>query len=77
MTIENYSAYRICKAPAEGILLIRHPAYGMQIWSLCRMTKKHKDDKCVICGLNVGEQAYRPLTNKGNRMLRICTRHKP
>ena len=48
--------------------------YSFQLWSLSDLTKKHKDDKCGICNLSVGNEAYRPTTNKYNRGERICVK---
>lgn len=58
----------------SGILFTEHPEYGPQVWSLVKL-RTRKGDRCAICGLRVGEQAYRPVTNRGNRMMRICIRH--
>lgn len=57
---------------APGLILVRHPRYGQQIWSLARLTKRRLGDACAACNRPVGPKAYRPLTNLGNRMMRIC-----
>ncbi len=54
----------------EGLYGLKHIRWGRQMWSLCKV---HKDHKCVITGKPIakGEQAYRPITNGGNRYERI------
>jgi hypothetical protein len=57
-------------------LLVYHPHYGQQIWGKCtRITRRHRTDRCVLCGKMIGRQGYRPVTNAANRMLRICGDH--
>jgi len=67
--------YQITLIPNDSLLITVHPEYGQQLWSTSRMTKLHNRDRCAICGAVVGSQAYRPITNKSNRMERICLRH--
>ena len=45
--------------------------FGRQWWAKCQVRKDHK---CVLtrAPIKKGEQAYRPITNKGNRYERIC-----
>jgi len=69
--------YIIKEVPIEGWLIIDSVHYGRQIWTLSKMTKKHKSDACAICQEIVGDKAYRPITNQSNRMKRICTHHAP
>jgi hypothetical protein len=72
---ENYK-----KAPfvrkAEGLLLMQHPRYGQQLWTLGRYIgrKKRKPKSCAGCGklLEKKEEVWRPITNVSNRMDRIC-----
>jgi hypothetical protein len=71
------SEYEITGFPGSGLMLTEHPQYGQQVWSLVRLGRKHRDDRCALCGLPVGGRAYRPLANRGNRAERICTRHAP
>jgi hypothetical protein len=59
----------------DGIIGTSHPEYGVQIWARSRLTYRHKNDRCAQCGLPVGNIALRPVTNKANRMERICLRH--
>jgi hypothetical protein len=66
--------YRI-EVLADGIIRTNHHEYGSQIWSRSKLTRRHKDDRCAQCGLKVGDVALRPVTNKSNRMKRICLRH--
>ena len=71
----NVHEYRIVQVPAAGLALIRHPAYGRQLWSVVKL-RKHRRSACVLCGLPVGDEGYRPVTNAGNRYERICLRHR-
>lgn len=67
--------YEVVKILSDGVVAINHERYGRQLWSKSKLTKRHKNDACAICGLSVGDTAFRPVTNKGNRYERICTRH--
>lgn len=67
-------SYKIVAVPEEGLLVTCHPEYGEQLWSLCQIRKRQKDP-CAICGEPVGREAFRPLTNRGNRYHRLCRRH--
>ena len=67
--------YEITAYPYEGLMLTFHPRYGRQFWSLSKLTRKHQGDSCAVCEQSVGNYAYRPITNLGNRSKRICTRH--
>ena len=68
------NSYKI-EVLADGIIRTRHPEHGEQIWSRSKLTYRHKNDPCAQCGLPVGDVALRPVTNKANRMKRICLRH--
>lgn len=70
------SDYTIVEFLSEDMMGTWHPEFGKQLWVKSKMTRKHNKDKCAICDLIVGKQAFRPLTNKDNRMMRICLRHK-
>lgn len=74
--MRNDPFYNIVRCPSPGLMFTDHPDYGQQMWTLAKLTKKHIHDKCAICGLDVGTHAYRPITNLGNRMLRICQLHE-
>ena len=67
--------YKILQFSSDGLMLTYHPRYGQQLWALARTTKVHMNDECVICELPVQRVSFRPMTNKGNRMERICRRH--
>lgn len=67
--------YKIIGFPSPGIMRTTHFRYGEQLWTLVSLTKKHKNDNCAVCELSVGDLAFRPMTNLGNRMVRICRRH--
>lgn len=59
------------KRISEGLYGLEHIRWGRQLWCLCKVRKDHK---CVITGEHIkrGEQAYRPITNGGNRYERIA-----
>ena len=63
---------RRCRFNAElyGLSHIRH---GNQLWALCKVRKPHV---CAITDqpIKKGEQAYRPVTNAGNRYERIAAK---
>lgn len=60
----------------DGLLVTDHAEYGRQVWGLANITYKHAHDACELCGGMVGNKGYRPITNKGNRMKRICRNHE-
>ena len=64
--------YKIIEVVSGGLIRTSHPKYGEQVWTLVKLTKKHKGDACAICEETIGDIAYRPLTNLGNRYRRIC-----
>lgn len=64
--------YELIKILSPEIVVLDSFEYGTQIWVVSNLTKKHKDDNCGICTSKVGNKAYRPTTNKSNRMIRIC-----
>ena len=74
--LKKSSDYTIVEFPADDFMLVRHWKFGRQLWAKSKMTRRHNKDKCAICGRIVGKQAYRPLTNSGNRMERICLQHE-
>lgn len=49
--------------------------YGRQVWVVSKL-RSRAGDPCAQCGNPVGAVAYRPLTNKQNRMDRICFDHE-
>ena len=64
--------YKLMDILASELVGLYSEKYGKQLWGVVNLTKKHKDDDCAICELKVGSKAYRPTTNKSNRMDRIC-----
>jgi len=60
------------KRLGEGLYGLEHIQWGRQLWSKCKVRKDHK---CVMTSkvIKKGEQAYRPITNGGNRYERIDT----
>jgi len=77
MTIYIDRYYKILEYPSDELMLIDHPRWGKQLWMLANLTKKYQARTCILCGEALGKKAYRPLTNLGNRMERICLNHKP
>lgn len=71
----NPRGYEIVERPSDGLILVQSRDYGQQLWVLSKMTTKNKDKPCPICGLPVGDNAFRPFGNPSNRSQRICTRH--
>ncbi len=45
---------------------------GNQVWCKANMTKKKIGKPCWECKESIGKEAYSPITNKSNRMERIC-----
>ena len=64
--------YKLIQILSPELVALSSNKYGTQLWGVANLTKKHKDDNCAICNLKVGSKAYRPTTNKSNRMERIC-----
>ncbi len=64
-----YLSYSL-KTLGEGLYSLEHVRWGRQWWTECKVRKVHV---CVITGkaIKKGEQAYRPITNGGNRYERI------
>jgi len=59
----------------KGLLFVRHPKYGQQVWTLSTkaLTFKYRERGCALCRRRLGfKRAYHPITNMGNRMHRIC-----
>lgn len=55
---------------SDGIEILTGFPHGTQMWAECTI---RKDKQCVLCGCDLKkEKAYRPITNRGNRMERIC-----
>ena len=65
-----YLSYSL-KQLGEGLYSLEHIRWGRQLWTICKIRKDHK---CVITGklIKKGEQAYRPITDGGNRYERIA-----
>lgn len=64
--------YRFGKRLSDGLVGLSHVLYGEQLWSLGKIRKSLRE--CKDCGepLPIGAVAFRPLTNVGNRMERLC-----
>ncbi len=69
--MENYSLVNIM---SEKMAVLYSTRYGEQIWSLVNLTKKKIGMDCAICSGTLKKTGYRPITNLGNRMDRICPR---
>jgi len=66
--------YRIVFHTSKELIRICSIEYGAQLWALTNQVTR-KNHKCGICGKRIHrgkDKAYRPLTNLGNRMDRIC-----
>lgn len=66
--------YTIKEYVAEGVILASCFPYGQQVWTLSEQ-KVRKNHWCAVCdgAIKKGKhRAFRPLTNHGNRMDRIC-----
>ena len=53
-------------------LVVLDTNYSNQVWSKSNITKKKIGQPCWECRRPIGKEAYRPTTNKSNRMERIC-----
>ncbi|GAI53761.1 unnamed protein product [marine sediment metagenome] len=64
-----YLKYSLTKL-GEELYGLEHIRWGKQLWAMCKVRKDHV---CVITGkpIKKGEDAYRPITNGGNRYERI------
>ena len=69
--MSRYYLLHTIKYLSDGLFGIEHIRYGRQLWA---KAKTRKDHHCVITGtiIKKGQQAYRPITNAGNRYERIC-----
>lgn len=68
------SSYTIIKK-TDMLIFTDHHEFGQQVWSAGRLTYKHDKDACAVCAMPIGNYGFRPVTNKANRMKRICMRH--
>ncbi len=66
-----YRTYSI-KMLSDGLFGMEHIRFGRQLWARVKMKKAHR---CIITEtiIQKGDEAYRPLTNAGNRYERIST----
>lgn len=62
--------YKVLKILSTGLVGMYHTKFGQQLWSQCKL-RKHTT--CIVTGqkLKPGDMAFSPITNLGNRMLRI------
>ncbi len=65
-----YQSWTIIKI-SDGLYGLAHIRWGRQLWAKCKVRKDHK---CVMTDkpIKKGKQAYRPITNAGNRYERIA-----
>jgi len=66
--------YEIVKYLSAGLIRIFSLTYGAQFWALTNQMVR-KNHNCSICGKTIykgKDWAFRPVTNLGNRMERIC-----
>jgi len=62
--------YTLIKDETGFFVVLGHWQYGTQIWTEIKPRKPHK---CTICRADIAMQpCYRPITNRSNRMERIC-----
>jgi len=59
------------------LVSLRSSNYGDQVWFLCTLRghrRSARPHQCAVCKqvLAKGSRAWRPITNAGNRMERIC-----
>lgn len=66
----DYLLYSL-KQLGEGLYDLEHIRWRRQLWTICKVRKNHS---CAITSQEIkkGEQAYRPITNRGNRYERIA-----
>jgi hypothetical protein len=66
---KDYLLYSLKKL-GDGLYGLEHIRWRRQLWTICKVRKDHK---CVMTGKSIkkGEDAYRPITNRGNRYERI------
>lgn len=69
----NYLSYSLKKL-GEGLYGLEHIRWRRQLWTICKVRKDHK---CAITGKAIlkGSNAYRPITNAGNRYERIISEY--
>ncbi len=70
MIKDTFDSYIFVKTLDEGLYGLEHSRWGRQLWVHTKVRKRHK---CAVTGVWIypGEPAYRPLSNAGNRMVRI------
>lgn len=66
------NGYTVTPTTFPNVITTSHAQYGVQVWCLSSMTKRHRFDACAVCGKVVGLHAFRSVSNRGNRMMRIC-----
>jgi hypothetical protein len=65
--------YLIHTRPNKDLAVLYSAAFGTQGWVRVEVTKRIRlTRRCSSCGKRLGKKAFRPLTNKSNRMDRIC-----
>jgi len=68
--IKNISGYQ-GEFAYETLTILGSSWFGLQAWKRIIVRKYHT---CRVCGkmIRTSEEAYRPITNRGNRWHRIC-----
>lgn len=69
MAIKPYTITQV--APGLITTIDQFGKYGKQLWNKSKL-RRRAGDLCVICGIAVNGEAYRPMTNKKNRQARMC-----
>lgn len=64
-------AIRLGQRLADGLYGLISLRDGEQLWSIAKL---RKSTNCAICDMPMlrGSMGYRPITNAGNRMCRLC-----
>lgn len=69
--------YRVHKRLSPGIVVLRSTQYDAAMWTLRKLRSRPR--KCESCGdvIARGAEAWGPITNRYNRMHRVCLRCVP
>ena len=70
-TIDRAELYLILTRLSPGLVVVRHPRFGRQMWALAALRQA---TTCRVTGrpLAPGELAWRPMSNRGNRSHRLA-----
>ena len=67
----KYKFLTVIVPDTGDLMALEHPKWGRQVWTTARIRKPRP---CAVCGTRLQRRClvYRPVTNKSNRMERIC-----